>query len=154
MPRKVIFNNGPKFKRIFILLLRYLDVKLTCTSIKIHSQMLIWIEFTKSSVVCSRPKMWTKSRLTQFPHVLRFLHILCMKCNYHIIAHYKLPLGNYYLVTILLDINFQPNYKEMWLRKQKHIRYNNKYKNTKRVQYNYEISHYAYILRDGNLRKL
>ena len=55
---------------------------------------------------------------------------------------------------MLLEINFQPNYKEMWLRKQKLVNYNNKHENEKWVQYDYEVGHYASILRDGNYRKL
>ena len=31
---------------------------------------------------------------------------------------------------------------------------NNNRENAKRVQYDYEVSHYTYILRDGNYRKL
>ena len=55
---------------------------------------------------------------------------------------------------MLLDINFQQNYKEMWLRKQKLINYNNKRENEKRVEYDCKVGHYGYILRDGNYRKL
>ena len=40
---------------------------------------------------------------------------------------------------MLLDIYFQPNYKDMWLRKQTIINYNNKRENKKRVQHNYEV---------------
>ena len=55
---------------------------------------------------------------------------------------------------IIPDINLKPNYKEMWIRKQKLINYNNKRENAKRVQYDYEVSHYAYILGGGNYHKL
>ena len=55
---------------------------------------------------------------------------------------------------MLLGINFQPNYKEMWLRKKKLINKNNKRENAKRVEYDYEVSHYAYFIRDGKYRKL
>ena len=44
---------------------------------------------------------------------------------------------------ILEDINFQPNYKEMWLMKQKLINYNNKHENAKRVEYDYEFGGYT-----------
>ena len=55
-------------------------------------------------------------------------------CSYHS----TLKAAPRYLVfgrRILLDINFQPNYKEIWIRKQKLINYNNKRENTKRVQH-------------------
>ena len=55
---------------------------------------------------------------------------------------------------MLLDITSRPNYKEMWLSKQEPINYNNKRENKKRVQRDYEVGHYAYILRDGNYHKL
>ena len=35
----------------------------------------------------------------------------------------------------------------------KKINYNNKSENTKRVQYDYDVGHYTYILRDGNFHK-
>ena len=39
-------------------------------------------------------------------------------------------------------------------KEEKLINYNNKRENGKRVQYDYEVFHYAYILRDENYRKL
>ena len=42
----------------------------------------------------------------------------------------------------------------MWQRKQKLINNNNNCENTKRVEYDYAVGHYAYILRDKNYRKL
>ena len=42
----------------------------------------------------------------------------------------------------------------MWLRKQKLINYKNKRKNSKLVKYDYEVGHYAYIIRDVNYHKL
>ena len=49
-----------------------------------------------------------------------------------------------------LDINFQLNYKEMWLRKKKIMNNNNKRKNAKQVECHYEVGHYVYILRGVN----
>ena len=34
------------------------------------------------------------------------------------------------------------------------MNYNNKYEKEKRVEYDYEIGHYAYIISKGNYRKL
>ena len=42
----------------------------------------------------------------------------------------------------------------MWINKKKLINYNNKRENENWVQHNYEVGHYAYILRDGNYHKL
>ena len=55
---------------------------------------------------------------------------------------------------MLLDINLQPSYKDIWLRKQKLINYNNKHEDKKRVKHDYDVSHYAYIIRDVNYHKL
>ena len=41
---------------------------------------------------------------------------------------------------MLLDINFQMNYKDIWLRNQKLINNNNKHENDKQVEYDYEVS--------------
>ena len=57
-------------------------------------------------------------------------------------------------LTSFPDIHFEPNYKEMWLRNQNIISYNNKRENAKQVEYDYAVGHYAYILRDKNYRKL
>ena len=78
-----------------------------------------------------------------------------MQYDARIISRYKLPPENYFFRSdMLLEINFQPNYKEMWLRKQKLINSNNKRKKEKRVEYNYEVVHYSYILRERNYPKL
>ena len=55
---------------------------------------------------------------------------------------------------MLLYNNFQTNYKDMWLRKQKLINDYNKRVNEKQVENNYEVDHYAYILSDRNFRIL
>ena len=56
--------------------------------------------------------------------------------------------------NMLLGINFQPDYKEMWLRKKTIGNNNNKHENAKQVECDYKIGHYAYILRDRNYSKL
>ena len=56
--------------------------------------------------------------------------------------------------NIIIDIHFQPNYKEMCIRNNNIINYNNNRENSNQLQYNYEVGHYAYILREGNYRKL
>ena len=91
---KVIFSNGSEFKRNLIPLLKAFAVKPTCTTIKIHSQMIYWREFIKSSVACSRPNICPTSHLTQLPRGLRLFHLSCMHCDAHIISRYKLPLEN------------------------------------------------------------
>ena len=62
----------------------------------------------------------------------------------------QLVFGN----DMILDIYFKPNHKEMWIRRQKIINYDNKRENAKRVEYDYGFGKYAYIIRDGNYRKL
>ena len=55
---------------------------------------------------------------------------------------------------MILDIYSQPNYKDMWLRIQKLIIYNNKRENANQVQHDYEVGHYTYITRGVNYRIL
>ena len=79
--------------------------------------------------------------------------VYAVRCSYHSTLQYihvQLVFG----WDMLLDINFQPNYKEMWLRNRKLIDYNNKGENSKQVQYDYEVVHYTYILRNGNQYKI
>ena len=63
-----------------------------------------------------------------------------VRCSYHITLQ-ATPGKLFFRSDMLLEINFQPNYKEMWLRKQKLIKYNNKFENAKRVEYDYEVGH-------------
>ena len=53
-----------------------------------------------------------------------------------------------------LDIDIQANYKEIWLRKQKIVNYNNKHENTNRVQHDYEVGQCTYIIRELKYHKL
>ena len=39
-------------------------------------------------------------------------------------------------------------------KEEKYINYNNKCENSKQLEHNYEVGHYAYSLRDRNHRKL
>ena len=55
---------------------------------------------------------------------------------------------------MLLDITYVPNYQNTWQRKQKRINYDNIRENSKRVSHDYKVGEHAYILRDGNYRKL
>ena len=49
---------------------------------------------------------------------------------------------------MLLEINFQPKCKEIWLRKKKNINDNNKGENEKQVDHEYEVGQYAYCMND------
>ena len=55
---------------------------------------------------------------------------------------------------MLLDIKFEPNYRNVWAKKQKRINYDNIRENSKRVSYDYKVGGYVYIIRDGIYRKL
>ena len=153
--RKVIFDNGSELKRNFIPLLKYFSVKPKCTAIK-NPQANAILEIIHQ-VFGSMLKAKDLANVT-FYAVAPWSNIItsiayAVQCSYYSTLQAnpgKLLFG----CDIIIDINFQPNYKEMWLRKQKIINYNNKRENAKRVEYDYEIVRYAYILRDGNYRKL
>jgi hypothetical protein len=55
---------------------------------------------------------------------------------------------------MLLDLKFEPNYHQMWAQKQKRINYDNVRENSKRASYDYKVDGYAYIVKDGQYRKL
>ena len=55
---------------------------------------------------------------------------------------------------MLLDLKFEPNYEKMWAQKQKRINYDNIRENSKRASHDYKVAEYAYVLRDGQYRKL
>ena len=76
-----------------------------------------------------------------------------VRCSYHNTLQDtpgKLVFGRY----MIPDTNFQQNYKEMSLRKQKLINNYNYRENENQVQYDYEVSHYVYIQREGFYREL
>ena len=55
---------------------------------------------------------------------------------------------------MLLDLKFEPNYEQMWAKKQKRIKYDNIRENSKRVAHDYKVDDYVYIMKDGQYRKL
>ena len=55
---------------------------------------------------------------------------------------------------MLLDLKFEPNYNEMWAKKEKRINYDNVRENSKRAYHDYKVNEYVYIIRDGQYRKL
>jgi len=55
---------------------------------------------------------------------------------------------------MLLDLKFAPIYEQVWADKQRRINYNNVQENDRRAIHDYKVGEYAYILRDGNYRKL
>ena len=79
--------------------------------------------------------------------------IYAVQCVYHSTLQ-ATPRQLVFGRNMFLDITFQTNYKEIWLRKKKLINFNNKPENTKLFQYDYKFSLYVYILSDINYRKL
>ena len=55
-----------------------------------------------------------------------------VQCSYHSTLQ-DTPGQLFFGHDMLLDINFKPNYKDMWLRKKKLINYNNNHENKKRL---------------------
>ena len=144
-------NNGTEFQRNFIPLLVYFSVKLTCTAIK-NSQVDSILKRIHQ-VVGSILKTNDLSNV-MFDAVDPWINILIsiaysVGYSYHSMLQ-ATPGQFVFGRDMILDIYFQLNYKQMWLRKQKLIKYYNKHENAKRVEYDYEVGHYAYILRDGN----
>ena len=68
--------------------------------------------------------------------------VYVVQCSYHSTLQ-ATPRQLFFGRDILLDTNFQTNYREMWLSKQKLINRNNKRENENRVEYYYEVGHYV-----------
>ena len=154
-PWKAIFDNGSEFKRNFIPFLKYFSVKSTCIAIKNLQENAI--SEIIHPVVCSMLNTKDLANVT-FDAVSPWSKIPAsivyeVRCSYHITLQ-STPVKLVFGRDILLYINFQTNYKEMWLKKQILINYDNKRENAKRVEYDCEVGHYTYIIRDGDYRKL
>ena len=118
MPRKLIFGNVSEFKRNLIPLFKYFSVKPTCTTIKKSQanaivgrshQVVVSMLNTQylANVMIDTVDPWKKI-LTSITYAVRFSHHSTLQATPG-----QLVFGR----GMLLDINFQPNYKEMWIRK-------------------------------------
>ena len=154
-PRKVIYDNGTEFKKNFQPLLKDFAIKPTCTSIKnpqanailerIHQVVGSMLK-TKDlvEVVFDVVDLWSEI-LASIAYAVR--------CSYHSTLKGtpgQLVFGR----DMLLDLKYEPNYQQVWADKQRRINYDNIRENSKRTQYDYKVGGYAYVLRDGNYRKL
>ena len=152
--RKVNFDNGFEFKRNFIPFIKYLSAKLECNNIKnpqANTILEIINQVFGSMLKAKDLTIVTFEAVAPWSNVLASIAYV-VQCSYHSTLQAtpeKLVFG----WNMLLDINLQPSYKDIWLRKQKLTNYNNKRENEKQVQYDYKVGHYAYIIRDGKYRK-
>ena len=94
----------------------------------------------------------TFDAFSSWRNILAYI-VYAVRLSYHSTLQ-AIPGKLFFGRDILLDNNFQLNYKETWLIKQKVSYYNNKRENAKQVQYDYEVVHYAYILKGRNYLKL
>ncbi len=153
--RKVIFDNGSEFKRDFQPLLEDFAIKPTCTSIK-NPQSNAILERIHQVVGSMLKTKDLQSHI--FDSVDPWGSILAsiayaVRCSYHSTLKGtpgQLVFGR----DMLLNIKFHPNFKQVWKEKQDRILKDNARENSKRTPYDYKVGSYAYILRDGNYRKL
>ena len=154
-PRKVLYDNGSEFKKNFQPLVKDFAVKATCTSIKNPQSNAILERIHQ--VVGSMLK--TKDLVNiEFDELDMWNPILAsiayaIRCSHHSTLNAtpgQLVFGR----DMLLDLKFEPNYHQMWAQKQKRINYDNVRENSKRASYDYKVDGYAYIVRDGQYRKL
>lgn len=154
-PEKVLYDNGSEFKKNFQPLLKDFAIKATCTSIKnpqsnailerIHQVVgsmlktkdLVNIEFDELD-------MWSPI-LASVAYAIRCSHQSTLNTT-----HGQLVFGR----DMLLDLKFEPNYEQMWAKKQKRFKYNNIRENSKRAAHDYNVDDYVYIITDGQYRKL
>ena len=154
-PQKVLYDNGSEFKKNFQPLIKDFAVKATCTSIK-NPQANAILERIHQ-VVGSMLK--TKDLVNiEFDELDMWSPILAsvayaIRCSHHSTLNAtpgQLVFGR----DMLLDLKFEPNYEEMWAKKQKRINYDNIRENSKRASHDYKVDEYVYIVKDGQYRKL
>jgi hypothetical protein len=154
-PRKVLYDNGSEFKKDFQPLVKDFAVKATCTSIKNPQSNAILERIHQ--VVGSMLK--TKDLVNiEFDELDMWNPILAsvayaIRCSHHSTLN-ATPGQLIFGRDMLLDLKFEPNYKQMWAHKQKRITYDNVRENSKRISHDYKVDEYAYILKDGQYRKL
>lgn len=154
-PEKVLYDNGSEFKKNFQPLLKDFAIKATCTSIKNPQSNAILERIHQ--VVGSMLK--TKDLVNiEFDELDMWSPILAsvayaIRCSHHSTlntTHGQLVFGR----DMLLDLKFEPNYEQMWAKKQKRFKYNNIRENSKRAAHDYNVDDYVYIITDGQYRKL
>ena len=146
-PDQVLYDNGSEFKKDFLPMLRDFAIQATCTSIKnpqsnailerIHQVVgsMLKTQDLKEKIFDSW-KPWSKI-LASVAYAIR--------CSYHstlLATPGQLVFGR----DMLLNIGFEPNYEQVWARKQRRINYNNVRENAKRVNHTYSVGNYAYVL--------
>ena len=154
-PEKVLYDNGSEFKKNFQPLLKDFAIKATCTSIKNPQSNAILERIHQ--VVGSMLK--TKDLVNiEFDELDMWSPILAsvayaIRCSHHSTlntTHGQLVFGR----DMLLDLKFEPNYEQMWAKKQKRFKYNNIRENSKRAAHDYNVDDYVYIITYGQYRKL
>ena len=147
-PKKVLYDNGSEFKKDFQPILKDFAIQAACTSIKnpqsnailerIHQVVgsMLKTQDLKEKIFDSW-KSWSK--------ILASVAYAIM-CSYQSTLQ-ATPCQLVFGRDMLLNIGFEPNYEQVWARKQRRINYDNVCENAK-------LGDYAYVLRDGIYRKL
>ena len=148
--RKVLYDNGSEFKKNFQPLVKDFAVKATCTSIK-NSQsnaILEQIHQVVGSMLKTKDLVNIKfNELDMWNPILASV-AYAIRCSNHSTLN-ATPGQLIFGRDMLLDLKFDPNYKQMWAHKQKRISYDNVRENSKRISHDYMVGEYVYILKDG-----
>ena len=145
--RKVIFNNGSELNRNFIILLKYSDVKPTYTTINIPQEnniLEIMQQVVNSMINTKYLSKVTFDAVSPLGDILASI-TYAVQCPYHITLQ---------ATPIQLFYKFPTDLQGDVAKEEKLVISNNKRENAKQVQYDFEVSHYAYIIREGNYRRL
>jgi hypothetical protein len=151
----VLYDNGSEFKKNFQPMLKDFAIQATCTSIKNpHSNAILErIHQVVGSMLKTQDlKEQIFDAWKPWSEVLASV-AYAIRCSYHSTLQAtpgQLVFGR----DMLLNIGFEPNYEQVWERKQRRINYDNVRENAKRFNHTYSVGDYAYVLRDGNYRKL
>ena len=151
----MLYDNGSEFKKDFQPLVKDFSVKETCTSIKNpqSNAILERIHQVVGSMLKTKDLVNIKfDELDMWNPILASV-AYAIRCRNHSTLN-ATPGQLIFGRDMLLDLKFDPNYKQMWSQKQKRILYNNARENSKRISHDYKVGKYAYILKDGQYRKL
>jgi len=153
-PLKVIFDNGSEFKKDFVILLKDIKVKPTCTTVE-NPQGNSPVERVHQVI---HNMIITKDLKNKVVDYINPWGEILSSVAYAIRASYHSTLGNtpsqlVFGRDMLFNLNTIIDWKLISAKKQKQVDYDNLRENRKRIDYDYSVGEKVYINRKGVFRK-
>jgi hypothetical protein len=154
-PRKVVFDNGSEFKKDFVPLLKDWSIRPQTTTIK-NPQSNSPVERIHQVI----HHMFTTKNLKEqtFDYIDPFGHVLAsiawaIRASYNSATN-ATPAQMVFGRDMLFNISTLINWKTLSLNKQMSVDKANLRENRNRIDYDYQVGHKVYVIRDGIFRKL